>query len=638
MSETWKGNILIVDDTPANLQVLRDILGMRGYKVRPAPSALLALRAIAIEAPELILLDIKLPDLDGYEVCQKLKADADTSEIPIIFISALYDDLDKVRAFECGGVDYIVKPFQSGELVARVENQLRLSRAERQVRHLNSELEDRVTARTAALAAVNQELETTNAQLEREIRARESAHEQLLYQALRDPLTGLPNRTLLSERLEFCLQQQQQSPQQQFALLFLDLDRFKVVNDSLGHATGDRVLIAVARRLQDSIRNIDLAARLGGDEFVVLLTEIAGIEDGLQAAERLIRELETPIDLNDREVIIGASIGIVLCNERHESADDLLRDADLAMYRAKARSGNPNPRIVVFNTDMHARALQRLNLESDLYKAIQHKEFCINYQPIVALPGGRPVGLEALVRWQHPTQGIISPGEFIPIAEETGAIVPLDRWILQTVCQTLVGWRERYPQANNLRVSINLCARDLQAPDLLAEIDRILATGLPGSCLVLEIVESMLVENIRKTTHLLEQIRARQIHLSIDDFGTGYSSLSYLHQLPVDSLKIDRSFVSQMQNDRRSREIVETIVALSNRLGVATIAEGIETQEHYDSLVRMGCELGQGYFFSRPLPTEATEAFLFGPRQEENPNSAKDRGGSRDPHSQPQNV
>lgn len=613
MDDPWQGNILIVDDTPANLQVLRDILGTRGYKVRPAPNALLALRAIAIEAPELILLDIKLPDLDGYDVCQKLKADASTCEIPVIFISALYDELDKVRAFESGGVDYIVKPFQSGELIARVENQLRLSRAERQVRRLNSELEDRVTQRTAALARVNRELEAANTRLEREIRAREFAHEQLLYQALRDPLTGLPNRTLLSERLEFCLQRQKQDPQQQFALLFLDLDRFKVVNDSLGHATGDRVLVAVARRLQAAVSNIDLAARLGGDEFVVLLTSVTGIEDGLQVAEKLVWELQAPIDLDGQDVVVGASIGVVLSSDRYQRADDLLRDADLAMYRAKARSGAPNPKIVVFNADMHVRALHRLHLESDLYKALQRGEFCINYQPIVSLPENQTVSLEALVRWQHPTRGPISPGEFIPIAEETGAIVSLDRWILRTVCQTLTDWRKRYPQAAaKLKVSVNLCARDLQAPGLLAEVDRILATGLPGHCLVLEIVESMLVENLSRTASLLEQLKDRQIHLSIDDFGTGYSSLSYLHQLPVDSLKIDRSFVSQMQADCRSREIVETVIALSNRLGVAAIAEGIETQEHYDSLVGMGCELGQGYFFSHPLPSDAAEAFLFG--------------------------
>ncbi len=610
---TWKGNILIVDDTLANLQVLRDLLRTRGYKVRPAPNAFLALRAISVEPPEVILLDIKLPDLDGYEVCKRLKADETTREIPIIFISALYDERDKVLAFECGGSDYVVKPFQAGELVARIENQLRLTRAERQIRFLNSELEARVLARTADLTAVNQELESANAQLEREISAREFAHEQLRHQALRDPLTGLPNRTMLLERLEYCLQQQHQDPERRFALLFLDLDRFKAINDSLGHAVGDRVLVAVAQKLQNSIRNVDLAARLGGDEFVALLTSVASIDDGMRVAQRLSQELQLPVDLGDRRLVIAGSIGIVLSNSQYASADDLLRDADLAMYRAKTNCGSPDQKIVVFNSDMYARALQRLHLERDLNDALEREEFHLHFQPTVALADGCPVGVEALVRWHHPTQGIIMPDEFIPVAEETGLIVPLDRWVLQAAADSLLAWRARYPQmAANLRVGVNFCARDLQATDLLVEIDRVLTRGLPGFCLVVEITEGTLIENITQTIELLEQLKSRQIHVSIDDFGTGYSSLSYLHRLPVDSLKIDRSFVGRMHTDRRSREIVETIITLGRRLGVETIAEGIETARDCRVLAELGCDLGQGYYFSRPLCAETAEEFLFG--------------------------
>ncbi len=452
-------------------------------------------------------------------------------------------------------------------------------------------------------------LQTTS----RDVTDRVKAQEQLVYEARHDRLTDLPNRTLLVERLEYCLQQQRREPQRQFALLFLDLDRFKVVNDSLGHAVGDRILVVVARRLQNATRNAGLAARLGGDEFVVLLTSIESSEDALRAAAQLSQALQAPIDLGVREVTIGASIGIVLSHERYKRTGDLLRDADLAMYRAKARSGPPAQKIAVFNPEMHARALQRLHLESDLRQALQRGEFCLHYQPIVDLSNDRPVGVESLVRWQHPGRGLIAPGEFIAVAEETGAIALLDRWVLQTASQALARWRQHYPQsAATLKVGVNLCARDLQAEDFVAEIDRALAAGIPGSCLTLEITESMLVENMDETLRLFDRLKERRIQLSIDDFGTGYSSLSYLHRWPADSLKIDRSFVSQMQNDRRSREIIETIIALSNRLGVEAIAEGIETRQQRDALARMGCELGQGYYFARPLSAPDIEAFLFG--------------------------
>ena len=453
------------------------------------------------------------------------------------------------------------------------------------------------------------QLQTTS----RNITERVNALELLVHEARHDTLTGLPNRTLLIERLEHCLQAQARDPQRRYAVLFLDLDRFKVINDSLGHPSGDRVLVAVAHRLNTLLRGTDLAARLGGDEFVVLLTDITEERDAVRVAERLLERLQSPIDLGDREVVVGASIGIVFSDIRYTCTDEVLRDADLAMYRAKEQHGNAR-KISIFNAGMHARALQRLNLEGDLRAALQKQEFYVEYQPIIELATQQVACLEALVRWEHPRQGRVSPDRFIPIAEETGTIVPLDRWVLETACRSLVGWHQRHPETTNLRVSVNFCSRDLQARGFLADIDCLLESlQLTGRCLTVEITERLLIANFAETIALLEQLKARHIRLSIDDFGTGYSSLAYLHQFPVDSLKIDRTFVSQMQSDRRSHEIVETIVTLSNRLGIEAIAEGIETQQQLDLLAQLGCEFGQGYHFARPMPADKLDAWLQSP-------------------------
>ena len=451
-------------------------------------------------------------------------------------------------------------------------------------------------------------LQTTS----RDVSERVKVQERLFHEARHDTLTGLPNRTLLVERLETCLQLLQCNPQNRFALLFLDLDRFKVINDSLGHASGDRVLVAIAHKLQKLVGDTAIAARLGGDEFVVLLPNITAAASVTEMAVRISQALQAPIELGDREVVIGASIGIVFGNIRYTCGDDILRDADLAMYRAKQGSGiERGYKIAAFNTDMHTRALQRLQLEGDLRSALQQQEFFVEYQPIIELGTGKVARLEALVRWQHPVRGRVTPEEFIPVAEETGAIVPIDRWVLQTACQQLAAWRARYPQAASWRIGINFCARDLQAPDLLEHIDTLLASlQLSGHCLTVEITERLLVANFDRTIELLERLRARNISLSIDDFGTGYSSLAYLHQLPVDSLKIDRTFVSQMERDRRSYEIAETIVTLSNRLGIEAIAEGVETPQQQEILTQLGCEFGQGYQLAKPMPAEALEAWL----------------------------
>jgi diguanylate cyclase (GGDEF)-like protein/PAS domain S-box-containing protein len=448
------------------------------------------------------------------------------------------------------------------------------------------------------------QLQTTS----RDVTERIQVQNQLQHDALHDGLTGLPNRHLFIERLELAIERANRIENYHFAVLFLDLDRFKVINDSLGHLAGDQLLIVIAQKLQASLRSIDLAARLGGDEFVILLEEIKEIEEAVHITERIIAELQIPLILEGREVYTNASVGIVLGTKDYIQASHLLRDADIAMYRAK---NNGKARYEIFDTQMHTQALNRLHLENDLRRAINWQEFVLHYQPIIHLETGNIVGFEALIRWQHPTQGLKFPKELITLAEEIGLITSLDYWAMRTACNQLAAWQTAYPELSAMRVSVNLSAQDLRRSDLLQEIDQVLSqTQFNGHCLTLEITESMLIEDIESTIILLGQLQERGIHISIDDFGTGYSSLNYLHSLPVDNLKIDRSFVNQIQPGTKNHQIVEIIVALSNHLGLDVIAEGIETQQQLELLQHLGCKFGQGYLFSKPISSEAAAVLL----------------------------
>lgn len=442
----------------------------------------------------------------------------------------------------------------------------------------------------------------------RDVTERIQVKDQLKHDALHDALTGLPNRNLLMQRLELAINRTKRSKGYHFAVLFLDLDRFKVINDSLGHLAGDQLLIAIAQKLQAPLRAIDLVVRLGGDEFVILLEEIKEVQEAVRATERIFSELQTPLIIEGREMYVTASVGIVLSTKGYTQASHLLRDADIAMYRAKAKK---KAGYEVFDEAMHTQALSRLHLENDLRRAIACQEFVLHYQPIVLLATGQLVGFEALIRWQHPAQGLKSPTEFISVAEETGMITLLDSWVLQTACAQLAAWQTTFPHFFDLKVSVNLSAQDLQRFDLLDEIDRVLAqTHLNGRCLTLEITESMLIEDIDFTINLFSQLKERGIQISIDDFGTGYSSLNYLHRLPVDYLKIDRSFVNQIQSGKRNYQIVETIVRLSDQLELDAIAEGIETLQQLEQLQYLGYKFGQGYLFSQPLSCKSTEEFI----------------------------
>ncbi|MGD1905477.1 MAG: putative bifunctional diguanylate cyclase/phosphodiesterase [Leptolyngbyaceae cyanobacterium] len=435
---------------------------------------------------------------------------------------------------------------------------------------------------------------------------RKRAEEQLKHDALHDGLTGLPNRNLLLERLDLALKRAKRHSDFQFAVLFLDLDHFKVINDSLGHSVGDELLIAVANQLKTFVRETDMAARLGGDEFVLLVEEIEGLSEAIVVAKRILELFKSPLVLNERQVFTSASIGILTRDINHRTAEDLLRDADLGMYRAKQ---DGRKQYAIFDPHMHLQAMQRLQLENELRRGLENQEFVLYYQPIISLATGAIRGFEALIRWQHPEYGLVMPGEFIAVAEETRLIVPIGRWILQAACAQMAAWQVQFPE-QSLRMSVNLSVQQLQ-PKLLDHLDSALKqSGLLGERLVLEITESMLVRNLEATDSLLKQLKTRGIHLSIDDFGTGYSSLSYLHQLPADALKIDRAFVSPNERDVRSQTIAESIVALSNLLELNAIAEGIETLEQLQWLQSLGCELGQGNWFSRPLPADQATIFI----------------------------
>lgn len=433
------------------------------------------------------------------------------------------------------------------------------------------------------------------------------AEEKLVHDALYDTLTGLPNRLSLMERLHHARELASRKTEYLFAVLFIDLDRFKMINDSLGHAIGDQLLSEIALRLSHCLRPSDMIARLGGDEFVILLEDVKVRDNVTVIAERILQELSTPFNLRGHEIFTSASIGITFSNSGINSPEDLLRDADLAMYRAKTQGRG---RYEIFHPRMHSSAVALLQMETDLRRALEREELKLYYQPIISLRTNRLVGFEALIRWQHPQEGLISPDRFVPIAEETGLITPIGWWVLREACTQMRQWQRQFTNWQSLTVNVNLSSKQF-TPLLVEGVRQILEeTGLEAQYLKLEITESVLLSHAESAITTLTQLKHLGIQLAIDDFGTGYSSLSYLHRLPIDTIKVDQSFIQRVDVDGEQLAIVRTIIMLAWNLGMEVIAEGIETPKQLAQIRSLRCEYAQGYFFSRPHDTQTIEALL----------------------------
>lgn len=442
-----------------------------------------------------------------------------------------------------------------------------------------------------------------------DITERKRMENQLRHQAMHDPLTGLANRTLCMDRLTRALERSRRRGNYNYALIFVDLDRFKIINDSLGHNVGDILLIEVSRRLEESVRELDTVSRFGGDEFIVLLEELQSPRMAIQVVKRMRRKLRRPYNLAGHEIQVSASLGIVLGPVEAQRSEDILRYSNLAMHRAKATGRD---RFKVFSNRLLEHAVQLMTLENDMDTALAEGQFFLNYQPIVQVVGERKLcAFEALARWRHPERGLIPPVEFIAVAEETGQITDLGLWVLHEACTTMVRWRETIPAARDIFMSVNISGKQFAQADLIGKIRRILkATGMPANRLKLEITETAIMQNAVQATNTLRMLKELGVTLAVDDFGTGYSSMSYLQKLPLDHLKIDLSFVQALDAGPENVEIIKAIVNLAHTLGLEVVAEGVERAEHQRTLVELGCEYCQGYFFSRPVSAEEAEQII----------------------------
>ena len=570
-------SLLVVDDVPANIYELLEALKDR-YRIQVANSGAKALEIVhGSTPPDLILLDVLMPEMDGYEVCRRIKSTPEGKNIPVIFVTVADAVREKLKGFELGAADYITKPFDIDEVRARVRTHLELTR-------LRRFFEDLVAQRTAMLQV---------------------SEEKYRILAHRDPLTGLPNRMLLAELLAHTIQHSERA-HTQFALLSLDLDNFKTINESLGHSRGDQLLVEVGKRLQRLLPDSDAIARTGGDEFEIILEHKENIPWVDLLAQRMIDALGDPFILDGHSVYVGASIGIALYPADGTSVETLQSNADAALHQAKAHGRGV---MRFFSPEMSSRAKTRLTLEADLRHAFDHDEFRLYYQPQVDLLSGRIVGLEALVRWEHPVRGIIPPDEFIPLAEESGLIVRLGDWVLHEACRQIKLWSTAGLAPR--QTAVNVSAVQLSRGNLVESVRHALElSGIVPEQLELEITESFVMVDREQSFKSLAEIKALGVRLSIDDFGTGYSSLAYLQQLEVHKLKVDMSFVRDMLTNSGNASIVKAVIALGHSLGLEIIAEGVEEEEQAAHLRALQCDVIQGYLISRPLPTDEMTRFL----------------------------
>lgn len=705
--------ILVIDDNPVNLGVVGEHLEDNNYNVTVAQDGMEGLKRAELGQPDLILLDVMMPGIDGFETCRRLKANPLTAEIPVIFMTALTDVHDKVAAFQAGGVDYISKPFQSEELLARVRTHLSLRNTQRNLAARNARLEMEIAARHSAevslkrtevsyrrlfetapdglmlvdaqtgevfdanpaavsmfshdpadvlgkriwelagsarttfgeamlqesvrrgivkyddwelIAAggvtthaevITRTYETDQRQVVlfnfRNINDRKEAEARIRYMALHDALTGLPNRTLLTDRLGQAVAQARRSGQQ-VAVMMLDLDHFKHINDSLGHHVGDMLLQTVADRLRSCLRECDTAARLGGDEFVILLGDVAHAGDVDVVAGKVLQALKGAFLIEQHQLHIGGSIGVSTFPQDGEDPAKLLRSADTAMYDAK---GNGRGIHRHFTPAMNEATMRWQELANDIHMACVNGEFTLYYQPQVALDGYHVTGVEALLRWNHPVQGLVLPSVFVPLLEELGLIVEVGEWVLEQACRQNVAWqRAGHPP---IRMAVNLSAQQFYRGDIVKSVRRALAvSGMDPQWLELELTESLTLDDTEVTIQIMNDLKALGVTLSLDDFGTGWSSLSYLRRFPLDRIKIDRTFMSEVATEPNAAAVVQGILSLAQNLGLGCVAEGVESREQLDYLKRQICSEMQGFLFSRPLAAEDVAQVLthaIGPRR-----------------------
>ncbi|PIE32688.1 hypothetical protein CSA56_14465 [candidate division KSB3 bacterium] len=699
MSETKKAQILLVDDRPANLLALEQILEDLHCHVLKATSGPEALRLVSRYNFALILLDVQMPGMDGFETAELIRSRKSSQQIPIIFVTAISKEQQHVfKGYESGAVDYLVKPLDASILKSKtrvfIELHEQKTLLEQQSEALRKSEEKYRTVLESAPApvvvhdmtgkitylntafsrvfgwslteSIGQKIDfvpdeyqtgseliftkITNGErvsgietcrltkngdrLEvsisgagffddhgalqgsvmtiQDITERKKSEDEIKFLAYHDALTGLPNRKSFYMRLEDELEQSYRPPEGErrrprgykHALLFLDLNKFKYVNDSLGHDVGDELLKIVAHRLRQCVRKRDHVFRLSGDEFTILLNNLCNNTDVAKVAEKIREVIAHPIKINDAELYVTVSIGISVYPEDGDNVESLVKYADIAMYAAKAKQQGYR----FFTEEMNQNALERIRMENRLRTALQDNQFTVYYQPFVG-SYGQIIGMEALLRWQHPELGQVSPTKFIPLAEETGAIISIGKWVLHTACSQTKRWQDM--GYKSFYVTVNLSTRQFQEPDLIETIEQALqTTGLSPGCLKLEVTESSIMENPEDAIAKMTLLRSLGIHFSIDDFGTGYSSLSYLKRFPIDTLKIDRSFVMDSLTNKDDQEIIKTIIAMARNLDLDTVAEGIETQEQFDFLSDQGCHMMQGYYFGRPMPAENFEEQL----------------------------
>lgn len=675
--------ILIADDDESTLLIMRSVLEGAGFTVVGASDGAAALAAYEQHKPDAVLLDVDMPELDGFAVCARIREMESGWETPVLIVTGHDDDDSVERAFHIGATDFIAKPITWSTLPHRVRYVIRSSGSLNDMRGLigalpdsifvldeNGEIADMQSALAVAadrpdyadLALVLQQLAdgprqyrfrssirealesgvpqsfehyladlSTHLEIRitrrdrktvlaiiRDATDRKKYEEKIHDLAYFDTLTGLPNRlaftNMLDRLIASCAEQDIG-----FALLFIDIDRFKRINDTMGHSVGDDLLVAIAKRLEKCLRTRDVVARvehdsegpanlarLGGDEFVVVLQSIPSETDAARVAERIQAALLEPFTSNDHQLVVTPSIGIALYPQDGRSRDELLMNADSAMYKAKAAGRN---NFKFFSDTMRIRSMRRLKLEVDLRSALKNDEFELYFQPKADLPSRQITGLEALLRWQHPTRGWVSPAEFIPVAEESGLILPLGRWILSRACQLMSQWAKT-PMAS-LQVAVNISSIQVQSDEFLATVKQAIdQSGADPNLLELEITEGVLMHNIEETIEVLTTLKRMGINISVDDFGTGYSSLAYLKRLPIDVLKIDRSFVRDLHVDPDDAGICAAILAMGHKLGLRIVAEGVEREEQVRFLQQYGCDHIQGYLLGRPMPPEKLESFL----------------------------